>query len=242
MILSEQKMIDLASLYHEIRNCTSTLKGNAILLKGILKSDMDRSPVDRIERVAASIERIVRDAMRLADPCMDQPRSRSFRLEDLLRECMADYFPEAPDAFSLEIPDGLEPLLGDPDALRQAFVNLFKNSLEADASRIRVRVTRLTGSLAISVKDDGVGCQQEVLAGIFRPRQTTKRGKGGMGLGLPLVKSVIESHGGTLRAVSRPRRGNTPGGMAMHMSLPLGRTSHNHATAPDGALAEIWER
>lgn len=211
---------DLACLYHEIRNCTSTLMGNAVLLRQNLRTEAERAPVERIERVASSIERIAREVMVLADPALVEP-IQEVRLDALIRECMVDYFPGTPDVFSMICPARLPAMEGDPNKLRQAFVNLFRNSLEADATRIKVLVTRRPGSVGIQVEDDGIGCPPEELERIFLPLQSTKRDKGGMGLGLAMVKAVVETHGGTLRADSAPRTSEKAGYMVMQLTFPL---------------------
>lgn len=224
---------ELAGLYHEIRNCTSTLKGNAVLLKQSLQTEAQRAPVERIERVADSIERIAREVMHLADPDLIEP-TQEIRIDALIRECMNDYFPGTPEVFSMDCPGDLPPMEGDPTKLRQAFVNLFKNSLEADASRVQVRISRNSGGLGIVVKDDGLGCQPKDLEKIFLPLHTTKKDRGGMGLGLALVKAIIHSHGGTLWADSLPRSGKVAGSMTVHMTLPLA-----YGTLGHGSLAKI---
>jgi signal transduction histidine kinase len=211
---------DLAVLYHEIRNCTSTLKGNAVLLKQTLQTDAERAPVERIERIAASIERIAREVMYLADPDLIAP-SQAVRVDTLIQECITDYFPAAPDAFTLACPDVLPPLAGDAGKLRQAFVNLFKNSLEADASRILVRLTRKAESVSIEVEDDGIGCDPGDLHKIFLPLHSSKKETGGLGLGLALVKAIIEAHGGSIWAGLRKPGAAPVKGLIMHLTLPL---------------------
>ncbi len=211
---------DLAGLYHEIRNCTSTLKGNAVLLKQTLQTDAERAPVERIERIAASIERIAREVMYLADPDLIEP-SQVVRIDTLIQECISDYFPAAPDAFTLACSDEIPLLEGDAGKLRQAFVNLFKNSLEADASRILVRVTRKAESLSIEVEDDGIGCDPGDLNKIFLPLHSSKKETGGLGLGLALVKAIIEAHGGSIWAGLRKPDVAPVKGLVMHLTLPL---------------------
>lgn len=222
---------DLAGLYHEIKNCTSTLKGNAVLLKQTLQTDAERAPVERIERIAASIERIAREVMYLADPGLIEP-SQSIRIDALIQECIADYFPSHPDAFILVCTGEMPPLEGDPGKLRQAFVNLFKNSLEAEASRIIVRLTSRAESLSIVVEDDGIGCNPGDLHRIFLPLHSSKKEKGGLGLGLALVKAIVEAHGGSIWAGPRTS-GIAPGkGLVMHLSLPLPSRSPGVVPSP----------
>lgn len=209
---------ELAILYHEIRNCTSTLKGNAILLKLQMTSEAERAPVERIERVAASIDRIAREVMDLADPGRVQPMVR-VDLPRLIAECAEDHFPGRSGAFSLRCPADLPEIAGDPGKLRQVFVNLFKNSLEADAGSIAIHAEHAGGKVRISIEDDGTGCPAGDLRKIFFPMYTSKNDKGGMGIGLALVKAIVEAHGGTIRAAAP--KGSGARGLAMHLTLPV---------------------
>jgi signal transduction histidine kinase len=212
---------EMALLYHEIRNCTSTLKGNAILLKQGLPADADLAPVERIERVAASIERIAREVMELGDPGLPAAAKKRLRLDSLLGECVEDYFPTHREAFRFDCAEGLPAIEGDAGKLRQAFVNVIKNALEAGAGTVVLRAFRRSESLSVIVEDDGKGCAPGELARIFLPMHTSKRASGGLGLGLALVKTYIEQHGGQVWAASRMEKGVPVRGMAIHMSFPL---------------------
>ena len=214
---------DLACLFHEIRNCTSTLKGNTLLLKQKLPSGTDNSPLDRIERVTASIERIAREVMELADPSLVEP-SRGVCLASVIKESITDYFPLHAGVFRLDIPEPLPILEGDPGKLRQAFINLYRNSLEAQATLVQTRVTTSGENVSVCIEDNGVGCSPSELPGIFLPLHTTKKSKGGMGLGLYLVKTIIENHAGTISASGRKHVGVPLGGLSIHLTLPVPRT------------------
>lgn len=209
---------ELAVLYHEIRNCTSTLRGNAHLLLQQIGSEKDRIPVERIKRAAASIERIAREVMVLADPGRLETKV-DLDLPGLIKECADDLFPGSPSAFHLQcVGETLPKISGDPEKLRQAFVNIFRNSFEAEAGEIRIQIAPAGRFLRIRIEDDGMGCPPGDLKKIFLPMQTSKREKGGMGIGLALVKAIIEGHGGAIWASTRmgPRRR----GLAMHITLP----------------------
>lgn len=208
---------DLAALYHEIRNCTSTLKGNAYLIKRQMTCEADRAPVERIERAAASIEGIAREVMVLSDPGRLES-AENIDLQKFIKGCAEDHFPDCLDSFRLECQGTLPKIAGDPGKLRQVFVNLFNNSLEADAEKVFVRVAPAGKFLRILIEDDGTGCPRGDFRKIFLPRQTSKREKGGMGIGLALVKVIVVAHGGEIWA--SPRRGSHARGMAIHITLP----------------------
>lgn len=215
---------DLACLYHEIRNCTSTLKGNTLLMKQKLPSGTDNSPLDRIERVTASIERIAREVMELTDPSLVEPSRFGVCLTSVIKECIGDYFPNHTGFFRLNIPESLPVLEGDPGKLRQAFINLYRNSLEAQATQIMTRVTTSGENISVYIEDNGVGCAPSEIHKIFLPSHTSKKTMGGMGMGLYLVKSTIENHGGTISVSARKHVGVPLGGLIMHITFPVPRT------------------
>lgn len=100
--------------------------------------------------------------------------------------------------------------------LRQAVVNLLKNAAESSTSGspIELRITADEHILSICVADQGCGISEKQMSKIFEPFHTTK--SYGTGLGLPIVKRITESHGGTLSIHSREGAGTT-----VTLSLPL---------------------
>ncbi len=99
-------------------------------------------------------------------------------------------------------------LQGNKDALLGAFANLCINALQACEQYPRIEIcvhTTLQGLLSVSVKDNGCGMDRETRAHIFDPFFSTKTD--GTGLGLAVVKAVIESHQGRIAVFSRPQKG-----------------------------------
>ena len=135
--------------------------------------------------------------------------------EDLL-ESTAGFLLETGTPLTLESTiDDLD-FYADDVKLRQAIINLLKNAAESSAngSPIILRMTADTQWLYISVADKGCGISKEHLEKIFEPFHTTK--SYGTGLGLPIVKKIIESHNGKLTLKSKEGAGTT-----FLISLPL---------------------
>ena len=135
--------------------------------------------------------------------------------EDLL-ESTAGFLLETGTPLTLESTiDDLD-FYADDVKLRQAIINLLKNAAESSASGspIILRMTADTQWLYISVADKGCGISKEHLEKIFEPFHTTK--SYGTGLGLPIVKKIIESHNGKLTLKSKEGAGTT-----FLISLPL---------------------
>jgi CheY-like chemotaxis protein len=108
------------------------------------------------------------------------------------------------------------PVSGDPDRLQQVIWNLLSNAVKftPKGGRIQVRLERVNSHVEITVSDTGVGISEEFLPYVFeRFRQAeagTTRKTGGLGLGLAIVRHIVEMHGGTVQATSAgPDKGAT---------------------------------
>lgn len=123
-------------------------------------------------------------------------------------------------ALQLDLAEGLPLILGDPIQLQQVLGNLILNALEAmaglPASRRSLDVhTWQDGAMAwLSVKDAGIGAQEDNLPLLFDAFWTTK--DGGTGMGLAICRTIVEAHGGEIRASL-----SEPTGMEIRVSLPV---------------------
>jgi signal transduction histidine kinase len=124
-----------------------------------------------------------------------------------------------------ELHAGLPQIVGDRIQLQQVLLNLITNAIEAMAAREGLRILGVRselsrdGSVAVSVADTGEGIETQKIDQIFNPLFTTKAD--GMGMGLSICRSIVESHDGSLRVFP-----NSPQGAVFQMVL------HVHATAP----------
>ena len=105
-----------------------------------------------------------------------------------------------------EVPDGLPAVYGDRQKLTQVVVNLVRNALHATRPDEGVRVAGAArdADVVIAVEDDGPGVPDAVRARLFQPFASTK-GDEGLGLGLYMARLIVESHGGRLDLLDRPR-------------------------------------
>jgi C4-dicarboxylate-specific signal transduction histidine kinase len=125
-------------------------------------------------------------------------------------------------AVKLELAPELPPVLGDSIQLQQVIVNLLMNGIEAMSSvtdrprTLRVRSeSQKNGQIQVSVQDSGIGLSADVMGHLFEPFFTTRQK--GMGMGLPISRSIVEAHGGKLWAES-----NGSGGAIFQFTLPSG--------------------
>jgi signal transduction histidine kinase len=138
-------------------------------------------------------------------------------------------------AVEVRTPEHPAALLADPVRLELALLNLISNSVDAMPSggTLTVSVHRDGDRLHLEVADTGSGISQDVLGHIFDPWVTTKVPGKGSGLGLSIVRQVVGSHGGTIRATNRPDQG-----AAFTIDLPaappelIERENSHHAENP----------
>jgi two-component system sensor histidine kinase FlrB len=198
-----------ASLAHEIRNPLTAVRVDLQKALAGLSSDSGlRSPLQRslseIERLNLTIDET------LAQARIGRAGAESVDLRAVLEagaEAAQPFFQER--GASLILGAGEWPLTvrGDADALRQAFLNLFRNAAEAlgPGGKAEVGVGVTEGTLEVTVTDTGTGIPEELQQRVFEPLFTTRTD--GTGLGLAIVKRIVEAHGGTVALESESGRG-----------------------------------
>jgi PAS domain S-box-containing protein len=178
-------------------------------------------PASEVAERATRILRNSRRLGRLIDELLDVSRTAAGRLTlereemdiaALAAEIVARSREIAAQAGSSIQLDAPEPVTGSWDRLRveQVLENLLTNAVKyGRGGAIHVRVERLDGVARLAVKDQGVGIDPVDQARIFErfERAVSARHYGGLGLGLWIVRQIVEAHGGRIRVVSRPKQG-----------------------------------
>ena len=142
-------------------------------------------------------------------------------LEDVLSSS-ASLLEEARIRVDTSVPSGLPPAAGDPEALRRVFQNLLSNAMKYGAAGgwIGVRASCAAGQLHVTVADRGMGIQPAEQARIFEPfyraSEVVDAQVQGAGLGLSLVKRIVDAHGGRIAVKSTPGAGSE-----FTVSLPI---------------------
>ena len=210
----------LAMLGHELRNPLAPISSALQLLK--LRGDT------RSAREYQVIERQVKQMTRLVDDLLDVSRISRGKIElkqesvDLRHvlakaaEIAIPLFERKQQHFEVKVPQRPFVVNADESRLIQVFANLLNNAgkyTEA-GGHISVVVRQLEGQIAIEVCDDGIGISSELLPRLFelfvQGYQDADRAEGGLGLGLTLVRAIVELHGGHVEARSEGlRRGSS---------------------------------
>ena len=220
--LNRSKDQFLALLSHELRTPLNAIFGWARMLQSAAMDEVtSRRAIDAILRNATAqvqlvedlldVSRIITGKMRLDVQWLD--------LKSVIESAL-DAVQPAASAKGLKIETVLDPnagpVVGAADRLRQVVWNLLMNAIKFTPrdGRVQVHLRKLKSHVEIVVSDSGEGIQPEILPFIFdRFRQgdsTTTRPHGGLGLGLALVRHLVDLHGGRVRAASEgPGRGAT---------------------------------
>jgi PAS domain S-box-containing protein len=204
----------LATLSHELRTPATAIMGWTHLLKGGRLDD------DRAQKALAALERSARAQATVVNDLLDISRIvrgtlrldiRRMDLKEVLRDAIETVEP-AVKAKALDMRLEMGPdvafIDADPDRLRQVFWNLLSNAVKftADNGRIEVSAKREGEVVRVDINDSGCGIDPEFLPFVFdRFRQadaSSTRAYGGLGLGLAIVRHLVELHGGTVDATS----------------------------------------
>lgn len=204
----------LATMSHELRTPLNAILGWANLLsKGSLDDKSTTQALETIERNARSQVRLIEDLMDVSRIITGKLRLdvRPVALAEVVEAAAAAVRPTA-EAKNIRMQVLLDPqagpVSGDPERLQQVMWNLLSNALKFTPKngRVQVRLERINSHLEIAVTDTGQGISAEFLPHVFdRFRQadsTNTRSIGGLGLGLAIVRQLVELHGGTVQAVS----------------------------------------
>ena len=219
----------LATLAHELRNPLAPIRMGLEVMK------LGGNDADATEQIISMMERQTQQLITLVDDLLDVSRITQGKL--VLRTCrvtLADVVKSAVEAsrplidesghdLTVSIPDRPIRLEGDPHRLAQVISNLLNNAAKytPEGGQIRLSVTREGSDVLVAVRDDGIGIPAEMQRQVFemfaqidRPME---KGYVGLGIGLTLVKRLVEMHGGRIEV----RSDGTGKGSEFTVRLPV---------------------
>jgi len=221
---ADRDRADLVStVAHELRSPLTSVKGfTATLLAKWNRFTEDQKRV-MLETVNADADRVTR----LITELLDVSRIEAGRIEihrqlvsipDRVRALVEGRVAagEHPARFHLVVADGLPETWLDADKVDQILGNLVENAVRHGAGTVTVVVEPSESGVAVSVRDEGAGVAPELVPSVFRQFWRGKR-RGGAGLGLFIVKGLVEAHGGTITVRSAPG-----GGAEFRFTMPAG--------------------
>jgi PAS domain S-box-containing protein len=239
----------LAMLAHELRNPLAPIR-NAIEL---LDPSRAPSPQD-FETMRAVIGRQVRHLSRLVDDLLDVARITQGKITlrqenvslaaaiEAAIETVAPALSKKAHTLKTEMPDDSLYVIGDGVRIAQVLGNILSNAVKytPQGGEILIDVRESDEVVQIAVRDNGVGMSAETIPVIFelfvQSQNSLERSEGGLGIGLPLARTLVELHGGHLQAFS-----DGPGhGSEFIVSLPLSRAVQIAELVPAAAVAASY--
>lgn len=219
----------LAVLAHELRNPLTPISAAATLLGRV------RPETPTLSKLQAIIERQVKTINRLVEDLIDMSRVNAGKLKlelelvdicilinDVVEACRPKLDARL-HALSIVVPQAQVQVMGDPVRLTQVLTNLLDNASKytPPSGRIGIAVTLLRDEVVITVTDNGIGIGEEALSTIFEPfvqeQHATVFNGVGLGIGLTVVRELVQAHGGRVE-VSSPGRDR---GSVFVLTFPL---------------------
>lgn len=230
----------LATLAHELRNPLAPIRFAAQMLKDRATSAQDTSwSLDVIERQVQQMARLLEDLLDVSRISHGKLALRKEHIElrlviERAIETSQPVLAEGGQRLSMHIPAGSIVLDADPVRLAQVFANLLNNAAKytPPETHVHVAARMFPGSVEVAVSDDGPGLAPEILPRIFEmfsqaPR-TRRSSHGGLGIGLSLVRGLVELHDGEVEARSE----GAGKGSTFYVRLPLASTAQAAPTPP----------
>jgi PAS domain S-box-containing protein len=221
-IRARDEFLSIAS--HELRTpCTSLRLGVQTLLRHVRGGSLERLPAAFLERILETSDRQSKHLASLIDRLLDVSRIQAGQLEleveevDLAavsHEVLSELRDEVARTGSTVTIEAQSPVMGmwDRGRLAQVVTNLLSNALKYGSGQpVRVKVWADGSDARVSVEDGGIGIAEETQQRIFErfERAVSARHYGGLGLGLYIVRQIVEAHGGDIALESLPGKGST---------------------------------
>ena len=219
----------LATLAHELRNPLAPIRNalRILMAKGPPDPELQwaRGVIDRQVQVMARLLEDLLDVSRISQNKLELRKERVelAAVVEAALETSRPLIEAGGHEFTVTLPPEPIHLEADPLRLAQVFANLLNNAAKytEDGGRIRLSAERQGSDVIVSVKDNGIGIMAEMLPRIFeifaQSNRALVRSQGGLGIGLSLVKGLVELHGGSIEA-----RSDGPGqGSEFVVRLPI---------------------
>jgi two-component system, NtrC family, sensor histidine kinase HydH len=214
-----------AGVAHEIRNPLSSVKGSVEILEPEFPADHPkREFIEIIKEETERLNKIVSEFLKFARP--PEPSVEPASINAILEATLTLIQNETEKAgirVRADLDPDLPPLTVDPNQIRQVFLNVLFNAIQAMPAGGRLEVCTRSrpsaGSVRVEVTDTGCGADPSMLERMFDPFFSTKAE--GTGLGLSISHQLVEKHGGRISA----HRNDETGGLTLRIDLPIGRTT-----------------
>ncbi len=205
----------LAGVAHDLRNPLATLEMGLNVIECYEGTDRSRQTMSLMHRQVGRLSRMVDDLLDLTriEAGKLELRPEPIDLRDHARDTAALYQPSAPThQIVLELPDEPRMIHADPGRVDQVLNNLVSNALKfsPQGGTVYLRCERERAGASVSVRDHGIGMNKEEMRDMFAPFRRRAPGVApGAGLGLSVVRRIVEAHGGSVQVESERGKGTT---------------------------------
>jgi PAS domain S-box-containing protein len=219
----------IATVSHELRTPLTSIRGYLEMLRSEdvnLAAELTQRFLGIIDRNSEQLLSLIEDLLILSrmDSGTRSALDREVSIPDVVCAAVDTLQPAAGPAnvsLTVQIDDDVPAVAGDRDQLQRVVLNLLSNALKfteepeesEDSGSISVRVSSRDGAVSLAVTDHGIGIAAEdqhlLFTRFYRAAAARERGIPGTGLGLAVVKGIVDGHGGTVRVNSAPGRGTT---------------------------------
>ena len=200
----------VAHVAHEIRNPLMIIGGFSSQIKTSLNNEKDLHKIDMVLDEVMRLERLVAN---LGDftkeyKLVKRPSDINSVIKDVI-QIMTGICSGEKYTFKKMLSTQVKEINCDPDKLKQVFINVISNGLEAmpDGGAISISTEKISTGVEIRINDEGIGIPEEDIKNIFQPFFTTR--ESGSGLGLAISYKLTEAHDGDIWAISSPGKGTT---------------------------------
>jgi two-component system sensor histidine kinase/response regulator len=219
--MMRENFITLVS--HQLRSPLTSVKQYFGVIREGFAGDVTEKQKEIIRKAGDYIDSL----LKLINDWLDISRVEAGRIRDksepvslaaVLSEAAESLKPQAEArkvVLELDLADSLPQLIGDPNCLKEAFLNLISNAItyNREGGTVTVKAKEQDDDLAVEVSDTGIGISKEnlpfIFDGFFRVKSKETQHISGTGLGLPIAKKIIEAHNGCVKVVSEPGKGTT---------------------------------
>ena len=246
--LNRMKDEFLATLSHELRTPLNAILGwSHLLTTGKAEPAMIERAIGIIRNNATAQSQLIEDILDVSRIIGGKLRLNigRVRLREVI-EAALDTVTPAAEAKAIAIErelDDVAPISGDPDRLQQVVWNVLSNAVKFTPreGRVAVRLAQRNGEITLIVQDSGIGIRPEFLPYVFdrftQADGTATRRHGGLGLGMAIVRYLIELHGGTVRVESPGENQGATFTLALPMRQAVAAGDHREEAGPAPAAA-----
>lgn len=245
MVEAEKMKADFHSMIaHDLRSPMSVIQGYVSLMATGKTGEMNEIQIDFLD----SVNRKITEMTDLLNDFLDINKMdagfvnlscHDVNLCDVMREVVADLAPMAAGSdikVTMELPEEALLVYGDPLRMTQILRNLVSNAIKYNVAEgwIKLAVEPRGDWAEVTIADGGIGMAAEELVDLFEPytRGARQRSIKGVGLGVVIVKKLVDAHGGEVSVVSEPDKGST-----FTFTLPLAKLKNDETTSSDSDSA-----